>query len=145
MVRAWSRAPVPAGTAIGSWLIEDGLAMRDVRRLVSSHASAGDDSSLSGSAARRLELVFSELVSNALRHGEHPVEVVLYDREGDWLLDVVDSCAEPPAPRANRGTYEAGGRGLTIVEELTARHGWTLDDGKKHVWAEVVAGPSTVD
>jgi two-component sensor histidine kinase len=133
----WRRAAVPAGTCVGRWSILDGHAMRHVRAQVAAEAPGADDPSLSTSPARRLELVFSELVSNALRHAGAPVHVTLLrGSDGCWLIDVTDGSPTPPTPR-DAGRFDQGGRGLMIIARLSGRHGWTVENGVKHVWAEV--------
>jgi hypothetical protein len=63
--------------------------------------------------------------------------VTLFRGRGDcWLLDVADASPVPPAPR-DAGRYEQGGRGLKIIATLSGRRGWTVENGVKHVWAEV--------
>jgi signal transduction histidine kinase len=136
MTVAWAEAAVPAGTRVGRWSVDDGHAMRRVRTEVAAEAPGAGDPCLATSPARRIELVFSELVSNALRHGGAPVQVTLFRLAGGWLIDVADGSPAPPAPRA-AGQFDAGGRGLLIISRLADRCGWTLVNGVKHVWAEV--------
>jgi two-component sensor histidine kinase len=136
MTGAWARASVPPGTRVGRWSIRDGHTMRRVRAEVAGQAPDGDDRSLHTSAARRLELVFSELVSNALRHAGAPVHVTLTESAGRWVIDVADGSPTPPNPRSAE-RFEGGGRGLMIIARLSGRRGWTVEDGVKHVWAEV--------
>jgi anti-sigma regulatory factor (Ser/Thr protein kinase) len=132
----WVEAAVPSGTALGRWSVGDGQAMRRVRAEVAAEAPGAADPCLTTSPARRIELVFSELVSNALRHGGGPVQVDL-SRVGDrWLIDVADGSPTPPAPRV-AGPFDSGGRGLLIISRLSGRCGWTIVNGIKHVWAEV--------
>jgi signal transduction histidine kinase len=133
---SWVMADVPTGTHVGRWSIGDGHSMRRVRVLVAAQAPGGSDPSLKTSVARRLELVFSELVSNALRHAGAPVHVTLYREADRWLLDVADGSPTPPTPR-DAERFDPGGRGLMIIARLSGRHGWTVQDGVKHVWAEV--------
>jgi two-component sensor histidine kinase len=133
----WLEADVPTrGTEVGWWSIHDGHTMRQVRAQVAAEAPGAGDPSLKTSSARRLELVFSELVSNALRHAGAPVQVTLFRSADRWLLDVVDVSPTPPRPRA-AGRFDSGGRGLMIIARLSGRHGWSVEDGVKHVWAEV--------
>ncbi|HEY0360196.1 MAG TPA: ATP-binding protein [Mycobacteriales bacterium] len=133
---AWVKAAVPAGTWVGHWSVDDGHAMRRVRTEVAAEAPGAADPCLTSSPARRIELVFSELVSNALRHGGAPVQVTLFRMDDRWLIDVADGSPTPPAPRV-ASRFDAGGRGLLIISRLADRCGWTLVDGVKHVWAEV--------
>lgn len=136
MTETWVRASVPRGTRVARWSIDDGHAMRRVRAEVADQAPDTGDPSLLSSSARRLELVFSELVSNALRHAGAPVHVTLSRCNGLWVLDVADGSPTPPNPRSP-GRFEGGGRGLMIIAKLSGRRGWTVEDGVKHVWAEV--------
>jgi anti-sigma regulatory factor (Ser/Thr protein kinase) len=133
---AWAEAAVPTGTRVGRWSVVDGHAMRRVRAEVAAEASGADEAYLATSPARRLELVCSELVSNALRHGGAPVQVTLFRVGDQWVVDVADGSPSPPAPRA-AGQFDDGGRGLLIIARLAGRYGWTVANGVKHVWAEV--------
>jgi two-component sensor histidine kinase len=136
MTDTWARASVPRGTSVARWSIVDGQAMRQARAEVAEQAPGADDPSLHTSSARRLELVFSELVSNALRYAGAPVNVTLFRWHDGWVLDVADGSPTPPSPRSP-GRFDAGGRGLMITERLSGRRGWTVENGVKHVWAHV--------
>jgi two-component sensor histidine kinase len=121
---------------VARWSIVDGHAMRRARAEVAGQAPGGDDPSLLTSSARRLELVFSELVSNALRHAGAPVDVTLSRWRDGWVLDVADGSPAPPSPRSPE-RFDTGGRGLMIIARLSGRRGWTVENGVKHVWAHV--------
>jgi hypothetical protein len=55
--------------------------------------------------------------------------------ERGWLIDVSDSAPErPPTPALGRDAAD-GGLGLYLVARLCAAHGWTVQHGRKHVWA----------
>jgi len=87
----------------------------------------------------QLQLVFEELASNGLRHGRPPVQVVVAAVPTGWLLDVSDAAAErPPVPAADRDPA-TGGLGLSLAAVLSAAHGWTVAEGRKHVWARIDA------
>jgi two-component sensor histidine kinase len=93
-----------------------------------------------------LLLIFEELASNGLRHGLPPVHVLVTRVPTGWLLDVSDAAADhPPAPAIGRDAA-AGGMGLSLVARLAAAHGWTVHEGRKHVWARIdttmLPGPS---
>jgi anti-sigma regulatory factor (Ser/Thr protein kinase) len=88
-------------------------------------------------------LVVSELVTNAVRHGRPPVELLLRRVGRGVRVDVRDeSPAFRPAKRARDvapADLEAeGGRGLPIIDAVSVDHGVDQipDDGKK-VWAVV--------
>ncbi|MGW4475324.1 ATP-binding protein [Nonomuraea sp. NPDC004354] len=81
-------------------------------------------------------LVVSELVTNALLHGDGPPLLRLAGDESRIRIEVGDAAAELPAPR------EPGPRdgwGLHVVEQVSARWGAAPLDGGKVVWCELVA------
>ena len=89
-------------------------------------------------AVQRLVLVFEELVSNAMRHGRPPIEVVVTGTGDCWLLEVFDAAeGTPPTPDPARDPA-LGGLGLTLVARISGEHGWEpLGEGRKVVWARV--------
>ncbi len=90
------------------------------------------------------ELVVSELVTNALRHGvsatgglrgEHTVRLRLLAQAPFVMCMVADSGSEIPVLRDSDPAAESG-RGLQVVEACSVRWGWhLLDGGGKVVWA----------
>jgi two-component sensor histidine kinase len=68
--------------------------------------------SLAGSRATALALVFSELLQNALEHGEGTVRIELARREGDVVLAIADEGSGADGTPA--------GTGLSIVRALVA-------------------------
>jgi hypothetical protein len=86
-------------------------------------------------AVECLLLLFEELVSNALRHGSPPVVVELHGIDHCWLLDVSDAAVDRPPSLAVGRDAALGGLGLYLVALLSGTHGWTVVDGRKHVWA----------
>ncbi|MET7718278.1 ATP-binding protein [Streptomyces sp. NPDC005407] len=83
-----------------------------------------------------IRLVASELITNAVVHGEGPVTVALYHRPGSLVIDVLD--ANPVAPKTSCAEADdESGRGLELVDVLAVRSGWEPSDRGKHVWAEL--------
>jgi anti-sigma regulatory factor (Ser/Thr protein kinase) len=89
------------------------------------------------------ELVISELVTNALRHGlsrrgpgkEHPIRLRLMAQAPYLMCMVTDPSRAIPLRRSCDADAETG-RGLQVIESCCSRWGWhLLDDGGKMVWA----------
>jgi len=88
--------------------------------------------------AADLELVLTELVTNAVRHGEPPIDVELNLADSVIRGQVLDGSATPPA--ANPEPDHRGGFGLNIVAQCTSRWGSdALASGvhRKQVWFEI--------
>ncbi|WP_232107744.1 ATP-binding protein [Streptomyces gossypiisoli] len=94
--------------------------------------------------ADAIRLVASELITNAVVHGEGPVTVQLYHRPGRLVIDVLDG--NPAAPQLSCAQAgDEGGRGLALVGLLASRSAWEPADCGKRVWAEIelpVAAPA---
>lgn len=72
-----------------------------------------------------LRLLASELVTNAVRHGpgpggEHLVELVLWPADGHYWIAVSDAGAALPAVVPSPCPDACGGRGLLLVDALSA-------------------------
>jgi anti-sigma regulatory factor (Ser/Thr protein kinase) len=93
-----------------------------------------------GDYAVDVEMMTSELVSNAIQHvcvdGTGTVKVTLLRGRSPEAVTVVvtDSSPEGPVMREAPNTSERG-RGLRIVDELSDCWGWNLEDGGKAVYA----------
>ncbi|MFI9467849.1 SpoIIE family protein phosphatase [Streptomyces sp. NPDC052492] len=80
------------------------------------------------------ELILSELVTNAMRHGAAPIRVrMLYERH--LICEVYDSSSTSPHLRYATMTDE-GGRGLFLVAQLAERWGTRYLAAGKVIWAE---------
>ncbi|MFF8906319.1 ATP-binding protein [Streptomyces olivaceoviridis] len=83
-----------------------------------------------------IRLVASELITNAVVHGEGPVCVALYHRPGRMVIDVLDSNPSAPQTSCAQADDESG-RGLALVGRLASRCAWEPSDRGKRVWAEI--------
>lgn len=85
-------------------------------------------------AAFVTELIVSELVTNAIRHAEPPIQLrLIHDRS--LICEVSDASSTAPHMRRAR-TYDEGGRGLLLVAQLTQRWGTRHTTKGKTIWAE---------
>jgi PAS domain S-box-containing protein len=80
------------------------------------------------------ELIISELLTNAIRHAQPPIQVRM-------ILDDALSCevsdASSTAPHLRRaGRYDEGGRGLLLVASLAERWGSRPTRTGKTIWAQ---------
>jgi anti-sigma regulatory factor (Ser/Thr protein kinase) len=90
-----------------------------------------------------VDLVISELITNALLHARadrrvSPRAIIRLDLEytgnNSLFCRVADGSALPPAPEQAVDTAESG-RGLLLVEALSADWGWSHEAHGKVVWA----------
>jgi anti-sigma regulatory factor (Ser/Thr protein kinase) len=90
-----------------------------------------------GSYADDAETVASELIANAVTHAPAPVVTLALtwlERSRALGIVVTDSSPLPPVKR-DPGKDNEHGRGLQIVEALSARWGWQPRDPGKAVYA----------
>lgn len=83
-----------------------------------------------------VRLVASELITNAVVHGEGPITIVLHHRPGRLVIDVLDESPAMPQMGCAEADEESG-RGLELVTFLVARLEWEPCDGGKRVRAEI--------
>lgn len=83
-----------------------------------------------------LELVVSELVTNAVRAGSPRVGVALDVEDDRVVIRVSDEAGGWPEPRI-ADIYDIGGRGLPLVSALSTSWGVRLSSTGKVVWAEL--------
>ncbi|HUA29673.1 MAG TPA: SpoIIE family protein phosphatase [Streptosporangiaceae bacterium] len=80
------------------------------------------------------ELLVSELVTNAIRHAQQPIQLRII-LDGDLSCEVFDgSSSAPQLRRADR--YDEGGRGLMLVAQLADRWGTRHTSAGKIIWAQ---------
>ncbi|MGW7378237.1 SpoIIE family protein phosphatase [Streptomyces sp. NPDC054794] len=87
-------------------------------------------------AAFTTELVVSELVTNAIRYGSHPIRLRLIHDAATLICEVSDTSHTAPHLRRAK-TWDEGGRGLLLVAQLTQRWGSRHTAEGKTIWAEV--------
>ena len=83
-------------------------------------------------------LVATELVSNAVRHGDGELLVRLWVRDEGIRIEVSDGSPQYPAP-ATSDVDDLSGRGLQIVSALSSRWGAApaQEQQGKTVWCEL--------
>jgi serine phosphatase RsbU (regulator of sigma subunit)/anti-sigma regulatory factor (Ser/Thr protein kinase) len=86
------------------------------------------------SAAYTTQLVVSELVTNAIRHGAPPVQLRLI-RDHTLICEVTDSSSTAPHLRRSR-TLDEDGRGLLLVCDLTQSWGTRQTTTGKTIWCQ---------
>ncbi|MEV5319578.1 SpoIIE family protein phosphatase [Streptomyces sp. NPDC052687] len=82
------------------------------------------------------ELVVSELVTNAIRYGSHPIRLRLIHDADTLICEVSDTSHTAPHLRRAK-TWDEGGRGLLLVAQLTQRWGSRHTPEGKTIWAEM--------
>jgi len=107
----------------------------EARRLVEDElgpAGAGEDTLLHS------QLLVTELVTNAARHAQTPVEVTIATAVGRVRIEARDgSAATPTPPQVDTPTRH---RGLHLIEDLSEDWGVEPQDGGgKVVWCEVTS------
>jgi anti-sigma regulatory factor (Ser/Thr protein kinase) len=86
-----------------------------------------------------LKLVATELVENALVHGNGRIVLRLDCRPATLRVEVTDEGEHAAIKIRTRGK-EIGGWGLVLVDRLSDR--WGAFEGTTHVWAELPLVPS---
>ncbi|MFJ9712873.1 SpoIIE family protein phosphatase [Streptomyces sp. NPDC101234] len=87
------------------------------------------------------ELVVSELVTNAIRYGQSPIQLRMI-LQSTLTCEVSDASGTAPHLRRARD-FDEGGRGLLLVAQLTERWGTRHNREGKVIWAEQLI-PSAV-
>ncbi|MCX5582401.1 SpoIIE family protein phosphatase [Streptomyces erythrochromogenes] len=88
-----------------------------------------------GDISFAVELILSELVTNAIRYGSAPVGVRLL-RDRSLICEVSDGSSTSPHLRY-AATTDEGGRGLFLVAQYAERWGTRYTDRGKVIWAEL--------
>ena len=117
---------------VATWEIpDDPTAVASARELATSQLAGWGMSEVAFTA----ELVVSELVTNAIRHADGPIQLRLI-RERGLICEVSDSTSTSPHLRRARA-FDESGRGLFIIARLTERWGTRHRPGGKTIWAEL--------
>jgi anti-sigma regulatory factor (Ser/Thr protein kinase) len=114
-------------------LPRDGSASRTARDVVRSRFGE----QLPGDRLQDLNLLITELVNNAVLHGEGAIRLKLQLDGAVVRGEVVDDGRGFERQIRRRGVDDVGGRGLSLVEELTTA--WGIHEGTTHVWFEMPA------
>ncbi|MER5793160.1 SpoIIE family protein phosphatase [Streptomyces sp. NPDC001980] len=116
---------------IALWQVPaDPAAVSEVRARVTRQLADWDLDELSFTT----ELILSELVTNAIRHGRAPIGVRLL-RDRTLICEVSDGSTTSPHLRYAASTDE-GGRGLFLVAQMAERWGTRYTPAGKVIWAE---------
>lgn len=84
-----------------------------------------------------LQLVVSELVTNAVLHARSTVEISVSVGEGVIELSVSDTDGRAPEPRSAGEVWDEGGRGLTLVSALSDDWGVAHRSNGKQIWVRL--------
>ncbi len=112
----------------------DPRAVATARRLVCSMECGRHCAATIGSA----ELIASELITNAIRHGAPPVILEITCDGNTVQVQVSDTSPDLPTPR-RAGDDDEDGRGLRIVDVLSDSHGVDVLENHKTIWARIAA------
>lgn len=104
-------------------------------RLARDWAGGIVDGWFGGSRRHSVALVVSELVTNALLHGDGPICVCL-ERRGGQVGVAVSDAGSDPVRRRTGSPHDERGRGLLVVDALTDNWGVEVHaDSGNTVWA----------
>ncbi len=151
---ALSEIPVPTSRELACWQVEPTIAApRAVRHdVLARWGDTDSEQSADPVAISRLALVLTELVTNAVQHGEDSIRVTLGRTSVGWLVAVTEhppplarEAERPTSWRSTTPGADLGGRGLTIVAAISTRCGWTRPDGHLVIWAEVPDHPDPAE
>lgn len=133
---------------------ERALEHRDVARTTLHHAPSAAGAARrfvrnqlcpvhAGDALDAVQLIVSELVTNAVEHGRPPVVLTLLCNVDLVTIGVHDTSDDEPHPTdAEVPWYSESGRGIQLVEGLTVhwgvRSGGPRGGSGKGVWASIV-------
>ena len=117
---------------VGTTLPRDPRSSAAARRFVEEALRRWDCAELLDS----VELLVSELVTNAVVHGRSKADVAVLLAPESLRVEVSDSSPEAPAPR-DVDDDATSGRGMALVEALASAWGVVPRPGGKTVWFEL--------
>ena len=94
------------------------------------------DADLPGDVVDDAELLVSEVVTNAIRHGGPLIKLSLLVDDHGLTIRVYDGARTMPVPR-HPDVDVPSGRGLQIVEQVASAWGIVLEPTGKTVWFRV--------
>ena len=137
---AWVHRPPPPPDpdvlAVWAWELHAAVDLTVSRRRLGAEAyGLGRPATEMEEDIERLLLAYEELASNGFRHGRAPVRAQVTASPRGWLIDVTDAAPETsPVPAVDRDPA-LGGLGMHLIARLSDAHGWSVEGGRKHVWA----------
>lgn len=87
--------------------------------------------------ADAVELLTSEIVTNALLHAGTEMVLRLEPADGGVQVQVTDGSPVPPSRRRYSSTATTG-RGVAVLDDLADEWGWTPEPTGKTVWFRVL-------
>jgi anti-sigma regulatory factor (Ser/Thr protein kinase) len=125
----------PATSPFGFRVEAETVAVPEARHKISALVRNWD-LALPDESFQKLELLSSEVITNALRYSEAACAVAVRWTGSRVRVEVTDASAVRPKP--GHGSLDAeGGRGLLLVDALAADWGSADDPAGKVVWFEV--------
>jgi anti-sigma regulatory factor (Ser/Thr protein kinase) len=127
-----STPPITAGSPCSRMFVPAALAVRAARSFVTETLTAWAHDDLVADAT----IITSELATNAVRHANSPFRVSLQRRQSRVEISVHDMSPSLPVPR-RPPLYEGGGRGLFLIQSLSAEWGVESSKRGKIVWSQL--------
>ena len=87
--------------------------------------------------AWRVELVVTELTTNAVRHARTLFTVAMTWDGRRLRIEVSDAHPVPPVLREQPSSEALGGRGLLLVEQIADRWGYDPHERGKTIWCDL--------
>jgi len=94
---------------------------------------------LGGGPRDEIELLVSELTTNAIVHARTPLLLTMCRKGTRVRVEVMDDDPTPPRVNLRPDPLRPGGRGMCLVNALAADWGVNVNDHGKTVWFEVAA------